>query len=71
MKLGDMVRCTMVDRALTFTGKPWQFDPPLTIEGPVVARSEFLFERVCGSFTHEGEEYTVWKETQSGEVQAI
>lgn len=71
MNLGDKVKCTIVDRVLTYTGKPFAFDPPLNIEGIVVQRSHFIFERYCVSFEHDNQQYTVWKEPQSGEIELI
>lgn len=69
--LQKTAKVSKVDRALSFTGYPVQFDPPLEVVGKVVERANFLFERLCVEFTHEFSKYTVWKDLHSGEVEVL
>ena len=69
--LGKTAKVKMVDRALSFTGYPVEFDPPLDVTGKVVERAIFIFERLCVEFEHNYRKFTVWKDVVSGEVEVI
>lgn len=69
--LGKTAKVKMVDRALTFTGYPVEFDPPLEVTGIVKERAIFIFERLCIEFEHNFRKFTVWKDVDSGEIEVL
>ena len=69
--LKKQAKVNMVDRALSFTGVPVQFDPPLEIVGTIIERSYYFNERLCVAFDHENSKYTVWKDVSSGEITVL
>lgn len=59
--IGDKVQLKGLDRCEAHNGYLVYLDPPLDIEGTVVAISNFVDKRVCIQFPIEFQKHTIWK----------
>ncbi len=59
--IGDKIQLENVDRCDAENGYIVYLDPPITIDGKVVAIANFIDRRVCIEFLIKHQKHTVWK----------
>jgi hypothetical protein len=59
--IGEKIQLKGVDRCNAHNGYDVYLDPPLDIDGTIVAVANFIDRRVCIEFPINHQKHTVWK----------